>query len=161
MARPRARILVWGLSVAGVVALAAALWASVAPLASDQRELVYVIPKGTWARKVAGEKLNVLPSTIRLTLGVQDILVLRNEDEAPELFGPVLLMPDQSYRIPARVPSHFELTCPLHESGRLTIIVEAAPAAGWPRLRWRMARAFEDNAAAPRSAEREKKDERT
>ena len=154
----RARILVWGLSVIGVVPLAAALWASVAPLPSDRRELVYVIPKGTWARKVAGEKLNILPSTIRLTLGVQDILVLRNEDEAPELFGPVLLMPEQSYRIPARVPSRFELTCPLHESGRLTIIVEAAPEAGWPRLRWRMARVFEDSAAAFSSDSSEKRD---
>ena len=161
MARRRARILAGGLSVIGVVPLAAALWASVAPLSSDRRELVYVIPKGAWARKVAGEKLNIIPSTIRLTLGVQDILVLRNEDEAPALFGPVPLMPQQSYRIPARVPSRFELTCPLHESGRLTIVVEAAPEAGWPRLRWRMARVFEDNAAASSGEEREKRDERT
>ncbi|OGQ84579.1 MAG: hypothetical protein A3F90_02730 [Deltaproteobacteria bacterium RIFCSPLOWO2_12_FULL_60_19] len=140
--------------------MAAALWASAAPVSSDQRELVYVIPRGTWARKVAGEKLNVIPSTVRLTLGVQDILVLRNEDEAPALFGPVLLMPRQSYRIPARVPSRFELTCPLHESGRLTILVEKAPEAGWPRLRWRVARLFEDHAAPSSGEATENEDER-
>jgi hypothetical protein len=160
MSKRRARILLWGLSAIGVVPLAAALWASVAPLSSARRELVYVIPKGTWARKVAGEKLNVIPSTVRLTLGVQDILVLRNEDEAPALFGPVLLMPQQSYRIPARVPSRFELTCPLHESGRLTILVEEAPGAGWPRLRWRVARLFEDHATPSSGEAIENQDER-
>lgn len=153
MRKRRARILPWGLCGIGAVSLAAALWASLAPLMSDQRELVYVIPKGTWARKVAGETLDVIPFTVRLTLGVQDILVIRNEDEAPALFGPVLLMPQQSYRIPARVPSRFELTCPLHDSGRLTILVEEAPGAGWPRLRWRVARLLGGAGAAASGGE--------
>ena len=133
------RNVVWSMTIVGGLSGAAALWASAAPLHSDTRELVYVIPKGTWARKVAGEKLNLFPSTIRLILGVRDILVLKNEDDVPELIGPVLLMPQQTYRIPARVPSKLDFTCPLHEAGRLTIVVEPAPGIGWPRLRWRVA----------------------
>jgi hypothetical protein len=130
------------MTIVGGLLGAAVLWASAAPLRSDTRELAYVIPKGTWARKVAGEKLNLFPSTIRLILGVRDILVLKNEDDVPELIGPVLLMPQQTYRIPARVPSKLDFTCPLHETGRVTIVVEPAPGVGWPRLRWRVAQLF-------------------
>ncbi len=123
-----------GAAFAGALA-----WAAFTPVASDSREAVYVIPKGTWARRMAGEKLDILPQEIRLAIGVRDILVLRNQDDVPQVFGPVLIMPGQSFSMPFRQASSYQFACSLHVSGQLSIIVEPAPAPGWERLRWRVA----------------------
>jgi hypothetical protein len=119
------------------IALATVAWAALAPVQSESRERVYVIPKGTWARKQAGEKFDLIPNEIRLTIGVKDVLVMRNQDDVPQLFGPVLIMPGQSFQLPFRVASTYLFTCPLHTSGLLTIVVEAMPEPGWSRLKWR------------------------
>src|SRR5262245_32647745 len=76
------------LVLAGLVAATVA-WAALTPVAPDLREDLHVIPQGTWARRIAGQDIEVLPSTIRLTMGVKDILVLVNSDDVPQLFGPV------------------------------------------------------------------------
>jgi hypothetical protein len=120
--------------------LVAGVWTALAPLPAVARELVYVIPQGSWTRRIAGEKLSVLPSHVRLTVGLQDVLVLKNEDDMPHLFGPVLLQPEQTYRVPVRVPSRFQYACTLHASGQLTITIEPIPEIGWARLRWRLSR---------------------
>jgi hypothetical protein len=112
-------------------------WAAFAPIAADSREAVYEIPKGTFARRQAGEKFDLIPSEIRLTMGVKDVLVMKNHDVVPHLFGPVLIMPDQSFRLPFRKASTYLFTCPLHTSGLLTIVVDPEPELGWSRLRWR------------------------
>jgi len=119
------------------IAVAATAWAALAPVNSDSREQVYVIPKGTWARRSAGEKLDILPSEIRLTIGVKDILVLRNQDDVPQLFGPVLIMPGQSFQLPFQRASTYQFACSLHVSGQLDVVVEPLPEPGWARLRWR------------------------
>ena len=36
---------------------------------------MFEIPQGTWARRMAGDKIEILPAEIRLTLGLRDILV--------------------------------------------------------------------------------------
>jgi hypothetical protein len=118
-------------------AVGATAWAALTPVDADSRELVYEIPKGTWARRMAGENIDVLPSEIRLTIGVKDILVLRNQDDVPQLFGPVLIMPGQSFRLPFARASTYQFACSLHVSGQLDVIVEPLPEPGWPRLRWR------------------------
>ena len=133
----------WGLLVFWAITLGAAGWAALAPLSMDSRELVYVIPKGTWARRMAGERIEVLPSEIRLTLGVQDILVLKNEDDVPQMFGPVLIMPGQTFRLPFRLASSTQFVCTLHASGQLTVVVKPMPETGWERLLWRLASAVE------------------
>jgi hypothetical protein len=123
-----------------VAAFACALgWAAFTPVAIDSREAVYVIPKGTFARRMAGEKLDILPQEIRLVLDVRDVLVLRNHDDVPQLFGPVLIMPGQSFTMPFRQASSYQFACSLHVSGQLTVVVEPSPAPGWERLRWRIA----------------------
>ena len=114
-------------------------WASLTPLPSDSREALYVIPKGTWSRRMAGEKLDILPQELRLTLGVRDILVLRNDDDVPQVFGPVLIMPGQSFTMPFHQASTYQFACTLHVSGQLYVIVQPTPAAGWERLQWRLA----------------------
>lgn len=122
-----------------VLALGAVAWAAWAPLPSGPREIEYVIPEGTGARQARGETVNVLPARMRFTLGVRDVLVIRNADVTPASFGPAVLAPGQTYRIPFTVPVEFQLACSIHPSGTITIAVAPAPAPGFPRLRWRVA----------------------
>jgi hypothetical protein len=131
------RLLYWVLIPLASIAVAALAWAALAPVSSASREQVYVIPKGTWEHRQAGHHLDVIPSRIRLTIGVKDVLVMRNQDDVPQLFGPVLIMPGQSFQLPFHRPSEYLFTCPLHSNGLLTIVVEPMPEPGWERLRWR------------------------
>jgi hypothetical protein len=119
-------------------ALGAAGWAGLTPIRSASHERIFQIPKGTWARRMAGDKVEILPNQIRLTLGVRDVLVLENLDDVPQTFGPTLLMPGQSFRLPFAVASDYQFACTAHASGQMTIRVEPFPETPWARLRWRM-----------------------
>jgi hypothetical protein len=121
------------------IAIGVSAWGALAPVNSASSEQVYTIPHGTWARRTAGDMIEILPSEIHLTIGVKDILVLHNEDDVPHLFGPVLIMPGQRFRLPFRRASTYQFACSLHVNGQLDVIVEPMPVAGWPRLRWRAA----------------------
>ena len=141
MARPDLpRGILGGLGLLAVAGVAAALWAALAPLPSGPRELVYVIPRGTASRQGTGADPRVLPSRIRLTLGVQDVLVLKNEDDVRQSFGPASLEAGQTYRLPFRAPAELSLSCSAHKDGQITIAVEPAPEPGLARLRWRLSR---------------------
>ena len=121
------------------VAVAATAWAALTPVETGSKEQVYVIPKGTFARRMAGENVDILPSEIHMTIGVNDVLVLRNQDDVPQLFGPVLIMPGQSFRLPFARPSRYQFACSLHVNGQLEVVVDPAPESGWARLRYRVA----------------------
>jgi hypothetical protein len=127
-----------------VLAVAAPLvWAALAPVTAASREQLFEIPKGTWARRMAGEKAEILPERVTLMLGVQDVLLLRNSDTVPQIFGPVLIMPGQDFRLPFAQAGEHPFACTAHASGEMTVAVEEAPAAGWPRLRWRFQNLFQ------------------
>ena len=125
-----------GLSLIGVV-VAVIAWAAFGPFIADDRDEIFEIPKGTWARRMAGDKVDILPNEVRLTLGVKDVLVLKNQDDVPQVFGPTLMMPGQSFRLPFEVASSYQFACTAHSSGQMTVTVAPAPAAGWERLAWR------------------------
>jgi hypothetical protein len=125
-----------------VAVLAACAWLAFAPVEPASREEIFAIPKGTWARRMSGDPVEILPSEIRLTLGVRDVLVLENHDEVPQIFGPTLMMPGQSFRLPFAVASSYVFTCTAHASGQLQVIVEPFPATPWARLRWRIREAI-------------------
>jgi len=113
-------------------------WSALAPLpARDSREQPFVIPEGTWQRRMSGDPVEILPQHIRLTLGINDVLLLQNQDTVPQTFGPALLMPGQSFRLPFEVASDYQFACTAHSSGQMTIIVDPFPASPWGRLRWR------------------------
>jgi len=118
-------------------AFAAIAFAALAPVESASREELFEIPKGTWARRMSGDPVEILPSSIRLTLGVRDVLLLRNLDDVPQVFGPALMMPGQSFRLPFEVASRYQFACTAHASGQMTVLVEPLPASPWARLRWR------------------------
>jgi hypothetical protein len=119
-------------------ALGLAAWAALAPIHSASRDRTFEIPKGTWARRMSGDKVEILPNEIRLTLGVRDVLVLENQDDVPQIFGPTLMMPGQSFRLPFALASSYQFACTAHLSGQMTILVEPFPATPWARLRWRV-----------------------
>lgn len=117
--------------------LAGVSWAALAPVAAGDRNEVFEIPKGTWARRMAGDKVDILPNEVRLKLGIKDVLVLRNRDDVPQVFGPVLMMPGQSFSLPFETASSYQFACTAHSSGQMTVTVEEGPAPGWERLAWR------------------------
>jgi len=119
-------------------ALALVGWAAFAPVESASRDAVFEIPQGTWARRMAGKDAEILPDQIRLTLGVRDVLVLRNRDDVPQIFGPTLMMPGQGLRLPFALAARYPFVCTAHASGQLVVIVDPFPADPWARLRYRV-----------------------
>jgi hypothetical protein len=135
--RTRAMVLVAAVAIAAIGAIA------LTPVQSSSRDKVFEIPKGTWKRRMSGDKVSILPDHIRLTLGVRDILVLRNLDDVPQIFGPTLMMPGQSFRLPFEKAAEYQFACTAHASGQMTIIVDPNPSNPWQRILWR-ARALSD-----------------
>ena len=112
-------------------------WAAFAPIERSSRDELFEIPKGTYARRMAGDKVEILPSQIRLTLGLNDVLLLRNLDDVPQVFGPTILMPGQSFRLPFEKASSYDFACTAHASGQMTVEVEPVPVWPWQKIRWR------------------------
>jgi hypothetical protein len=133
----------WVLLASGAVLLAVLAWAGLTPIerrTGADREELFEIPHGTWARRRSGEDLAILPDEIRLTLGIRDILVLRNLDEVPQIFGPTLMMPGQSFKLPFEQASEYTFACTAHVSGQMRVIVYPYPATPWARIMWRARR---------------------
>jgi hypothetical protein len=120
-----------------LLALGALGWAGFAPLDVASHDELFEIPKGTYERRMAGDKVEILPSRIRLTLGLNDVLLLRNLDDVPQVFGPTVLMPGQSFRLPFEKAAEYQFACTAHASGQMTIVVEEEPVMPWSRIHWR------------------------
>src|SRR5271170_881792 len=131
----------WMLS-ATVAVLGAVAWAAFTPITFASREETFEIPKGTWARRMAGNKVEILPSRVFLTLGIRDVLLLKNMDDVPQIFGPTLMMPGQSFHLPFEVASSYQFACTAHASGQMTVVVDEQPDTPWRRLVWRTRRIF-------------------
>jgi hypothetical protein len=137
--RKRAGVSSVGAALSAVV-LSAVAWAALTPVNFVTREETFEIPKGTWARRMAGNKVEILPSRIFLTLGIRDVLLLKNLDDVPQIFGPTLMMPGQSFRLPFEVASSYQFACTAHASGQMTVVVDEQPDTPWRRLVWRTRR---------------------
>jgi hypothetical protein len=135
-----ARMLAWPLAGMALLALG---WAALAPIQAGSREKAFEIPKGTYARRMAGNQVDILPSQIRLTLGLQDVLLLRNLDDVPQVFGPTIMMPGQSFRLPFEKAAEYQFDCTAHASGQMTVIVEPEPKWPWQKIRWRARQLWE------------------
>jgi hypothetical protein len=129
----------WLLASLLAMLLASLLWAAFAPIRLASRDKLFEIPKGTYERRMKGDQVEILPSTVTLTLGVRDVLLLRNSDTVPQIFGPVLIMPGQDFRLPFETVSENQFACTAHSSGQMTVVVEPLPIPGLARLRWRLA----------------------
>jgi hypothetical protein len=129
-----------GLAVVGALLLLALAAAAIVPPNATAREELFEIPPGTWSQRMAGRNVAILPDTIHLTLGTRDVLLLRNADEVPQTFGPVLIMPGQSFRLPFEKASTYRFACTAHSDGQMTIVVDPPLTPGWPTLQWRWRR---------------------
>lgn len=112
-------------------------WAALAPVEAVSHEASFEIPRGTYAHRRAGQHVDIFPPTIRLTLGLNDVLVLRNADNVPHIFGPTVIMPGQSFSLPFDTAATYSFECTAHPNGGLSVIVAPGPAPGWERLSWR------------------------
>jgi hypothetical protein len=131
--KPVAIVMVLFVALAGATS-----WAMFAPIEQKFAKRIFEIPRGTWASRMGGEQVEILPDEIHLTLGVQDVLLLRNLDDVPQLFGPVLMMPGQSFQLPFTVASEHVFACTAHASGQLVVNVRPFPDTPLERLAWRL-----------------------
>ncbi len=116
--------------------LLSVLWGALAPLRtpSQERSFTFPAPGGS----MAARRAPALPREVRLTLGVQDVLLLRNLDRKPHVFGPLQLLPGQEFRLPFEYAGSYPYACPDVAGGTLTVRVVRLPDPGWERLRWRL-----------------------
>jgi hypothetical protein len=112
-------------------------WAALAPLGAKQRNHVLDIGQGTLQRRLAGDIAAALPLTVRLTLGVRDVLHIKNNDSVPHYLGAIAIKPGKQLRLPFEYASQREFTSSAHFGGKLTVVVEPWPDPGTARLRWR------------------------
>jgi hypothetical protein len=120
--------------------LLALLYGALAPLRAPSHERSFSFPRpGAAAGAAAGApaRVQALPRDIRLTLGVQDVLLLRNLDRKPHVFGPLQLRPGQEVRLPFEHAGQYLYACPDVAGGVLKVSVVRLPDPGWERLRWR------------------------
>ncbi|MGJ9416929.1 hypothetical protein ACHAC9_04060 [Massilia sp. CMS3.1] len=120
--------------------LLALLWGALAPLRTPSQERSFTFPapgRAQAAGPLPGRAL-ALPREIRLTLGVQDVLLLRNLDRQAHVFGPLHLLPGQEFRLPFEEAGAYAYACPDVAGGSLTVRVVRLPDPGWDRLRWRL-----------------------
>lgn len=120
--------------------LATLAWAALAPLRYPTRELGFDFPSGPDAR---------VPAQVWLTLGVRDVLLLRNRDRVPHVFGQVRVLPGRAFRLPFEQAGEFAFACDRAPGARVLVRVLAQPDPGWRRLRWRLHALFDAVRALP------------
>ncbi len=108
--------------------LLALLLGALAPLRNPSHERSFTFPAP--ASKQAAARAPALPREIRLTLGVQDVLLLRNLDRRPHVVGPLQLRPGQEVRLPFEFEGAYAYACPEVAGGTLTVRVVRLPDPG-------------------------------
>ena len=118
----------WGAGLAGAAFL---LWAALAPLRYPTRELAFVFPRGA-------QEHDLVPAEVHLTLGVRDVLLLRNRDAVPHVFGQVRVLPGHVFRLPFEQAGDYVYVCDVAPGHAVTVRVGNHPDPGWARLGWRL-----------------------
>lgn len=114
---------------AAAVALTLLAWGALAPLDYPTRER---------AIDFARAAVSPLPPSVLLTLGVRDVLLLRNRDLRAHVFGQVRVLPGREFRLPFEQAGEFPFACDGAPGGRVLVRVLPRPDPGWQRLRWRL-----------------------
>lgn len=109
------------LALALVVLGAVAYRASV--LREEARRLEIVIPAGTAERLAAGDVTDAPPHRIELVLGVQDVLVIRNEDAMWHEVGPYRVAPGHTLTQRFREPGRVVQACTMVPGKQVEIVV--------------------------------------
>jgi|YNPNPStandDraft_1061719.scaffolds.fasta_scaffold55739_3 hypothetical protein len=92
-------------------------------LYEQSRRLVIVIPSGTAAQIEAGQSENAPPHRIDLTLGVQDVLIIQNEDSEWHQVGPYQIAPGHTLVQRFSRPGTIRASCTMYPSHEVEIVV--------------------------------------
>jgi len=122
------------------ILLAVLSWAALAPLRYPTRELRFDFPRTVQSPQPGRVRV---PGQVWLTLGVRDVLLLRNRDGAPHVFGQVRVLPGREFRLPFEQAGEFPFACDLAPGARVLVRVLELPDPGWARLRWRLRTLFD------------------
>lgn len=131
------------------VLLAVLVWAALAPLRYPTRELGFDFPRTAPSPQPGRVRV---PGQVWLTLGVRDVLLLRNRDAAPHVFGQVRVLPGREFRLPFEQAGEFPFACDLAPGARVLVRVLEQPDPGWARLRWRLRTLFDTVRTLPLQA---------
>ena len=118
------------------------LWAAVAPLHYPTRERLLEFPRGAAVLRGRANPAPV-PAEVGLTLGVRDVLLLRNRDLVPHVFGQLLVLPGHVVRLPFEQAGDYPFACDVAPGAKVLVRVLPQPDPGWTRLRWRLAALFD------------------
>ncbi|QYF91746.1 hypothetical protein KY495_13155 [Massilia sp. PAMC28688] len=121
-----------------VVTVVVMVYAAMAPIPASSREHVLDITRGAMARRAAGDMTGALPQMVPLTLGVRDVLHIRNNDLVAHFFGALSLAPGEAIKVPFDEAGTQEFASSAHFHGKATVQVDAWPDPGMARLRWRL-----------------------
>jgi len=110
------------LAVAGPLLLPRLAALNAPPDAS--REVVYDIPPGTAELIAAGGDPQIVPGEMVFTLGLQDVLVIHNNDEVGHTFGPYWVAAHNTLRVQFSQPALYEGYCSVHPSSQVRIVVQ-------------------------------------
>ncbi len=109
-----------------IVLLGASGW-----IMNGQREKVrtvtFVIPSGTSQQLAAGEEVVNFPNEINLTIGVQDKLVIKNQDDAIHNFGPFVILPHSTLTKQFNTVQTYQNVCTFHQDRQMKVVVNPAP----------------------------------
>ena len=105
-----------------VVGVAIVITSSVG--SASAREYVIEIPEGTGELIDAGQDPDIIPQEIHLTLGEQDILVIRNNDVVGHRISDFWVGAGETFRQEFRTAAIYQGECTIHESAQIQIIVD-------------------------------------
>jgi hypothetical protein len=106
-----------------VIILLATIFGLTLTARQQLRQRVYVIPAGTAAGKVTVD----FPLVIELTVGVEDVLIIDNQDEVMHNFGPFSIAPHTQLTQEFDRPMEFQGVCTFHANQQMTLRVNPAP----------------------------------
>lgn len=109
----------WLVALLAVPAIALVGLAASSALRSET--IVVDVPPGTAERLAAGERVELLPRTLQVSVG--DRLEIHNRDEVVHQVGPYDVAAGQSLAQTFTTPGTLEGLCTLHESGQVTIVI--------------------------------------
>jgi len=95
----------------------------VAILREEARQLTIVIPPGTAERIAAGDVENAPPHQIELVLGVQDVLVIQNNDSVWHEVGPYRIAPGRTLTQRFTHPGVIQQACTMTPGRQVEIII--------------------------------------
>lgn len=91
------------------------------------RTLTFVIPSDTGRQIAAGQIAVNFPDEIVLTVGIQDTIVIENQDDVIHSFGPFVVGPHSTLTKRFEVPITYDGACTFHPEQHMRLVVNPAP----------------------------------